>query len=78
MLRSWGDRGREAAGDGPGPEGGRDPPRNLDGTNLRRSLSSVAELNLSLLACEFAVPFLVHFNIKIVLDLIQIGSFISD
>ena len=57
MLRSWGDGRREAAWDGPGPEGGRDPPRNLEGTNLRRSLSSVTELNLSSLACEFAVPF---------------------
>ena len=35
MLRSCGDKGREAAGDGPGPEGGPDPPRNIEGTNLR-------------------------------------------
>ena len=57
MLQSGGDRGREAAGDAPGPEGGRDPPRNLEGTSLRCTLSSVFELNLSSLACEFADPF---------------------
>ena len=45
MLRSGGDRGREAAGYAPGPEGGRDPPRNLEGTSLRRSLSSVFDMN---------------------------------
>ena len=57
MLRSGGDRGCEAAGYAPGPEGGRDPSTNLEGTSLRHSLSSVFELNLSSLACEFAVPF---------------------
>ena len=53
MLRSYGDRGREAAGDGPEPEGGRDPPKNLEGTSLR--WLSFVDLSPTRCECHSAV-----------------------